>query len=697
MLGKILDGRYQIFELLGAGGYGQTYIAHDTRRPGHPVCVVKQLKPNNNSASSLKTARRLFLSEAETLEKLGKHEQIPQLLAYFEEDQEFYLVQEFIEGHPLSTELASGCRWDEAQVVQLIQEVLSILMFVHGHGVIHRDIKPSNLIRRQQDGRLVLIDFGAVKQIRCQPTESPEQTAATIAIGTPGYMATEQGRGRPRLNSDVYALGILAIQALTGLNPTQFQEDADTGEIVWQAPVSAECATVLNRMVCYHFKDRYQSASEALQALQPLVQQHQLPALPAAPEPTPVFQPESRNSQSGSATLPTLTVSRMPPVPWSKQSTFLAVPASTRQTDEQPDSALAAKPFPARRLLGLGLGTVLAVAVAVGFYYSPWSTRSADLEAQATATPTTGPSASPWTHSVSLERTLAGHISSVWSLAISPDGQTLASGSADKQVKLWDLRTGALRRTLPLYANAVMSLALSPDGQTLASGSYTSIVLSNLATGKPLRSLSGHFDSIWSLAISPDGRTLVSGSADRTIRVWELSSGKLLRTITGHADWVYAVVISPDGQTLISGSRDNTIKLWRLSDGQPLGILSGHMGAVRCLAISPDGRILASGSWDKTIKLWNLQTGELIHTLSGHRSQVVSLAFDPKLPILASSSVDNTIKLWDVRTAALLQSLSGHSDWVLSVRFSPDGHTLTSGSKDTSIKVWQVPDLPSSP
>lgn len=276
MLGKLLDGRYQVTQVLGSGGFGKTYLAKDTKRPGNPSCVVKQLQPPNGSQTFLETARRLFSREAETLEKLGNHDQIPRLLAYFEEDHEFYLVQQFIEGHLLIQELSPGHRWQESQVIGLLQEVLSILEFVHRHGVIHRDIKPDNLIRRTADQKLVLVDFGAVKQVQTDLASAYRQTHHTVVVGTPGYMSSEQALGQPCPSSDVYALGIIGIQALTGMVPDQFHEDLKTGEINWQSLVSASVglsvglANVLTKMVRYQVKDRYQSASEVLQDLQKL-------------------------------------------------------------------------------------------------------------------------------------------------------------------------------------------------------------------------------------------------------------------------------------------------------------------------------------------------------------------------------------------------------------------------------------------
>ena len=273
MIGKLLDHRYQVIRVLATGGFGQTYIAQDTRRPGNPICVVKHLKPANSDPNIFVTAKRLFNSEAETLEKLSNNDQIPRLLAYFDENQEFFLVQEFIDGHTLSEELIPGQPWSEVQVMQMLLEILSILEFVHQEGVIHRDIKPDNIIRREADCKLVLVDFGAVKQLRSPLVLVGGQQTATVAIGTPGYMPTEQGQGKPRPNSDIYALGIIAIQALTGVPVSQLQEDPDTGEINWQhlIPVNPELVAILTKMVRYHFKERYQTATEALQACRDLV------------------------------------------------------------------------------------------------------------------------------------------------------------------------------------------------------------------------------------------------------------------------------------------------------------------------------------------------------------------------------------------------------------------------------------------
>jgi CHASE2 domain-containing sensor protein/predicted Ser/Thr protein kinase len=270
LLNTRLAGRYHIRKVLGSGGFAQTFLAQDMQRPGSPVCVVKHLRPASSSPQFLQVARRLFQAEAEILEVLGQHNRIPQLLAYFEEEQEFYLVEEFVEGGGLHDELPPHKPLMEGAVVDLVAGILEVLAFIHRHRIIHRDIKPSNVIRRSRDRRLVLIDFGAVKQM--QPQENTEPEMKTVIIGTPGYAPAEQLSGHPVLSSDVYAVGMIGIQALTGLSPKEMPRNTATGEFLWQlhAQVSQPFATILSRMVAYHFNDRYTSAIEALQDLERL-------------------------------------------------------------------------------------------------------------------------------------------------------------------------------------------------------------------------------------------------------------------------------------------------------------------------------------------------------------------------------------------------------------------------------------------
>jgi eukaryotic-like serine/threonine-protein kinase len=267
MLGRILDGRYRIVRALGHGGFGHTYVAEDTKRPGNPLCALKHLSFSSHDTTILQQVRRMFFAEAATLENLGQHDRIPQLLAYFEDEGEFYLVQEFIRGHTLNEELSEVK--PETWVIEFLEEVLPTLAFIHSEHVIHRDIKPENIIRRERDRKLVLIDFGAVKNIENSISEE-NSASLSIPVYTSGYAASEQCLGKPRYNSDIYSLGVIAIQALTGVRPSQLTQDPDTGELVWRdrVAIQADLANVLEQMTKFNFGHRYQTAEQVLEALQ---------------------------------------------------------------------------------------------------------------------------------------------------------------------------------------------------------------------------------------------------------------------------------------------------------------------------------------------------------------------------------------------------------------------------------------------
>jgi len=271
LVGRTLRSRYNIVKLLGSGGFGDTYLAVDLDLPGQPQCVVKHLKPKDPNPAVLPLAKNLFEREAQVLYQLGNdNDQIPQLFAHFEENGEFYLVQEFVDGHDLTQEITQSEPWSENVVFKLLKDILEVLAVVHQHNVIHRDIKPQNLMRRRKDGKIVLIDFGAVKEISALGVNAQGETSLTVSVGTHGYMPSEQSQGQPRFCSDIYAVGIVGIQVLTGLRANQIPKDPHTGEIIWHnhAQVSQKSAEILEKMVRYDFRQRYQSAAEVLQALQ---------------------------------------------------------------------------------------------------------------------------------------------------------------------------------------------------------------------------------------------------------------------------------------------------------------------------------------------------------------------------------------------------------------------------------------------
>ncbi|OLP19085.1 hypothetical protein BST81_07690 [Leptolyngbya sp. 'hensonii'] len=292
---RILAGHYQIVRPLGGGGFGQTYLATDSHLPGSPLCVVKQLKPKVNDPETLQTAKRLFNLEAETLYNLGIHDQIPRLLAHFEQEDEFYLVQEYIEGHGLDQEIAPGKQLSELIVLDLLQDILQVLSFVHQNNVIHRDIKPANLIRRNRDHRIVLIDFGAVKEVSSQAAHIHGQTNLTVAIGSPGYMPSEQQAFHPQFSSDIYAVGMLCLQALSGLSLKELPRDSRTGEFSCtfmpdRISITSGLTSILDRMIRYDYRQRYDNAMEALKAVQDLIS-HENYATAILPPTIPTSKP----------------------------------------------------------------------------------------------------------------------------------------------------------------------------------------------------------------------------------------------------------------------------------------------------------------------------------------------------------------------------------------------------------------------
>jgi serine/threonine protein kinase len=586
----LLKNQYQAIQPIGEGGFGRTFLAVDANRLNAP-CVIKQFFPlpeiQGNSLAMAK-ATELFEQEARQLLQLGEqHPQIPTLFAYFEQDKYLYLVQQFIDGQDLSKELVQRGAFSEEQIRELLHDLLPVLQFVHQQQVIHRDIKPTNILRRQIDGKLVLIDFGVAKQL----TVGTALTKTGTKAGTQGYAAMEQLRGgKAYPASDLYSLGVTCIHLLTQVEVDELYDPLE-GKWLWREhlrqkgkDVSTQLGEILDKLLKDYVRERYQSVNEVLTELKQVT----TPTATSNPSPKPA----------------------PPPTP------------------------------------------------------KPQNWR--------------------------LVHTLKGHSNSVYSVAISPDGQTLASGSSDNTIKLWNLATGWEIRTLKGHSGWVYSVAFSPDGETLASGSLDkTIKLWNLATGREIGILMGHSDSVRSVAIIYDGEILASGSTDNTIKLWNLTTGHQILTLHEHSSSVNSVAISPDGNILASGSVDRTIKLWNLAIGKEIRTLKGYFKAVYSVVISPDGVTLASGSVDNTIKLWNLASGLEIHTLKGHSDSVRCVAFSPDGATLASVSDDTTIKLWNLVNGQEICTLHGHFYSVQSVAFSPDGVTLASGSADNTIKIWQ--------
>jgi len=290
-----------------------------------------------------------------------------------------------------------------------------------------------------------------------------------------------------------------------------------------------------------------------------------------------------------------------------------------------------------------------------------------------------------------LRHDLVEHGDRVTSITISPDGQTLVSGSIDRTIKIWDLATGTLIRTLDKHTGEVASVAVSPDGEYLAIGSHihpqSNVKVWHLATGKLIHTLLGHHKPVNCVTISPDGHLLASGS--NKIKIWHLQKGDRICTLW-HSDPVNSAAINPDSTILASGGSDSKIRLWNPRTGDLLQTLTGHKGLISAVAISTNGEILVSGSADNTIKIWHLATGKLLNTLTGHAAAVRSIAIAPDGQTIFSGSADNTIKIWRTHTAELLHTLTGHAEPVNAIAISPNSQLLASGSSDKTIKIWQL-------
>ncbi|WP_251959410.1 serine/threonine-protein kinase [Nostoc commune] len=654
----LLGGRYRPTELLSdEGGFGRTYLAQDVHKLNE-CCVVKQFAPKLQGTGPLTKAIELFKQEASRLQELGEHPQIPTLLAYFEQNHYLFLVQQFINGQNLLKEWETLGSYSEIEIRTFLLDLLPVLKFIHVRGVIHRDIKPQNIIRRQSDGRLVLIDFGASKQLT-----ATVQTKMGTVIGSHGYTALEQMQdGKAYPASDLFSLGATCFHLLTGVRPSQLWIQQGYGWVQsWRQylnrpgrdgiSVSTELGEILDKLLQLDIQKRYQSADEVITDL--------------TSQPSPL-----------SSVPPTILT-----------PTFAATSVNKAAVSLKSNSKLQMQLLLGSSILVLGLGGVwyLQTRPHTMSEYSPPISRPIPPEKSVP-------------ENSFLPKSLKGHSSDVNSVAFSPDGITLGSASDDKTIKLWKLASGEEIRTLQGHSTWIWTVTFSPDSKTLASGSADkTIKLWNLETGKLIRTLEGHSDGVASVAFSPDGKTLASGSAskDKTIKLWNLETGKLIRTIDGHTNGVSSVVFSPDGKTLASGSWDRTIKLWNLETGKLIRTLEGNAESILSVAFAPDGVTLASGCGDKTVKLWNLETGKLIYTLKGHNDKVNSVAFlrstSPNGVTLVSGSSDKSIKLWNPVTGKEIRTLETGSGYIYAVAISPDGQTIAGGgSGENILKIWQM-------
>ncbi len=649
----LLKGRYRVFHTLGQSLACRTFLAVDEDQPAQPRCVIQQFcGPVPSVADGQKQLNRTFRGSAEILDKLGKHPQIPKLLASFEVEGCQYLVQEYIPGRNLADRLSEKGVLKEIHIWYLLNELLPVLQFVHENQLIHRDIKPSNIIHRKttqtsaataekehlhpwdDESGLFLVDFGATIPANSGPPKTETMT------GSAEYAAPEQIKGEAIPTSDIYSLGVTCIHLLTGMSPFDlFDIKADSW--AWRhylkVPVSARLGRILDKMVQREPSKRYGSIEAILTDMK------------YGPTPIDVIvsKPKWTLALWGGAVVALISVvlgSRLPS------------PAPEAFTSSEPVSSIPE----------------------IRFDPPPMQNFSSEPSLSRPAV-----------------RTLAEQDKNpVWAIAVTPNGRVIVSGNNDGTIHLLHKRHGKVLKVLGGHLGPVWSVAVSRDGRTIASGGADgTIKLWNLYSGKLIRTLDGHQDGVFSVVFSPDGQTLASVGKDKTLKLWQVEGGAKLETLNGISDEVYSVAFSPYKDTLFSGNADGTIKLWNWKTGEFQATLTGHVDAVSALAVSPDGKILGSGGWDNTVRIRDITTdhgpepsGEV--TFTGHADRIQSLAFSPDGETLASGDLSGTIKLWRM-DGGEPGTLKGHSTWV-ELAFNPQDKTLISGSFDDTIKVWRL-------
>ncbi|AFY32673.1 WD40 repeat domain-containing serine/threonine-protein kinase [Calothrix sp. PCC 7507] len=617
----LLKSRYQITKLIASGGLQRTYLAIDADR-FNTQCFIKQFAPLSKipaNTDAFKKATMLFEQEARLLLELGQHPQIPSLLAYFEQDQYFYLVEEFVDGDNLLSELSQQGVFTEEKIQELLINLLAVIQFIHDRQVIHRDIKPENIIRCRSQGKFILIDFGVAQYLN---SEIPDVSSAIF--GTPGYASIEQMQGhKAAFADDLYSLGATCFHLLSGIHPYQlFIRYSHDWIPHWRQHLSHPVSVALGLIIDTLFRQKvtlgYQSAQDVIRDLQ--TQPHSIssiiPIIPALPTVPVVTSPAFH--------LPTTQIWRC---------------IHTVTGDYGCNS--------------------IAISHDGQIFASSYHDKSIKIRNL---------------YSGELRRILnedsPSHFT-ISGLKISPDMQTIANfeglvitgGSTNGVIKIRNVDTGKILHSLDCalaWGYDLKHFFFSPDSKLLTMSGGDEIYLWNLETGNRSLTLS-HASSGWvhSLAFSPDGKILASGGGaawrswgsyevgDPTIKLWNVSDGKLLSNLAGHSDSVLSIAFS--SEILASGSADKTIKVWHFNSGVLLHTLTGHSAAVLSLAMSPDRKILASGSDDGTIKLWDISIGKLLYTLTGHADGVLSLAFLPEQNTLVSVCRDQTIKVWQYK------------------------------------------------
>jgi hypothetical protein len=638
-LGRL--GQFEVEAVIGRGGMGVVLKAFDP-------CLQRAvaLKVLDPTLADNETARKRFCREARAAAAVS-HDNVVAIHQVDEDEARGlpFLVMELVNGISLQERLDQARPFAVKEILFIALNTAGGLAAAHAQGLTHRDIKPANILLEEGDWlgpskpRIKITDFGLARAV-----EDVKLTQTGLVAGTPLYMAPEQARGEPvDHRADLFGLGCVLYACCTGRPPfggsTPFlvlksvteERPQPIREINPNIP--DYLADLIDHLLAKRPDDRIQSAKEVVAILVPNL-------------------------------------------------------VRLLHGDEKVRCPLTGRLMhgPSARLLrgrAWVLAPVLLLLVALGGLEVTELTGltrvNAFLAGRFFRTP-----------AVPVRQTLDGKAGPVWSVAFSPDGQTVALALDEGVVKLFDVDDGRVRSTLEGHEGPVWSVEFSPDGKTLATASDDATVrIWDLATGKTEKVLQ-HEDSVRRLAFSRDGKRLATGSRKGRVQVWDLGTGKPVMRTEPHGGVVMGVAFSPDGKTVASGGSDHIIRLWDAATGGLQQTLTGHDGAVYSLAFSPDGKLLASGGWDHTVRLWDVIKGVELAKLTGHTQDVWGVAFSPDGRTLASASEDRTVKLWDVATHRDLFTFRGHSATVYSVAFSPDGKLVASSSRDGTVKLWDA-------
>ncbi|MCV3216695.1 serine/threonine protein kinase [Plectonema radiosum NIES-515] len=571
---SFLQERYRLLKLISQGEFVKTFLAVDEGLFPAVRCVVQEFSLQKEIFVDLQ--RRV-----QVLEEIGKHPQIPTIKAYFQEEGQFYLVREFIEGSNLASVLSDEGVFGESQIWQLLEDLLPVLKYISDRHIIHRNIQPENIIRRKT-GDFVLVNFATAKF-----GSNFEDFTDECSIGSPEYAAPEQVKGKSVFASDLYSLGVICIYLLTQI-PTFDLFDVANNCWAWRdyltTKVSDFLAKILDKLLENSVNRRFQDADEVME----------------------VMGIKSQNLKS-----------QIQNPPWQCLHTLTGngVLSNVNSIAISPDGNILVSGNDDKSIVFWDLNRKEAIANIKGHSQAVKSV-ALGTDGKLLATASDDKTIKIWDVNTCQEiLTLVGHSRPVKSVAFSHDGKLLASGSWDKTVKIWDVYSGKEICTLTGHKLQVSAVAFSPQSKLLASASFDRTInlwnckaneSPNQLKNRPHQTLIGHTGAVLTVAFSPDGQILATGSDDNTIKLWEVNTGKLIHTLSSHSWSVVTLAFSADGETLISGSWDKTIKLSGVNTTAEIATLSGHVDSVFALAVSPVAQLIASGSRDKTIKLWQL-------------------------------------------------------------------------------------------